>query len=38
VTFAISVSPGLGDRATKLRTVADAEDADGMKGGETMTR
>jgi hypothetical protein len=37
-TLVMSVSPGLGVRATKFRTVADAADAVGTKGGETMTR
>lgn len=38
VTFVTSVSVALGWRATRLRTVADAEVADGKKGGEMMTR
>lgn len=38
VTFVTSVSVALGWRATRLRTVADADVADGKKGGEMMTR
>ena len=38
VTLVTSVSVAFAESATRLRTVAEAEDAVGKKGGETMTR
>jgi len=37
VTFVMSESLGLTERATKFLTVADAAEAVGINGGETMT-
>jgi hypothetical protein len=38
VTLVISLPAGRSVMRAKLRTVAEAEEALGMKGGETMTR
>ena len=38
VTLVTSLSVAFGESATKLRTVTEAEEAVGKKGGETMTR
>ena len=38
VTLVTSLSVAFAERATRLRTVTDVEEAVGKKGGETMTR